>query len=134
MVRREASGAAQLVRIVGRPPPDASLELISTDSLKAGAAIVDLLSADVQRQGEVLRWETIRFPADTTEQSLRLLVLVSTRISDPGDGGAPVIDREGRLVGMLFGYNFDRGETYIVPAEQLARAFPEAFEPRSATR
>ena len=52
-------------------------------------------------------------------------LLETTNIAAAGDSGAPVLDSEGRVVGML--YAGSRDSSIVIPIEQIMAAFPEAF-------
>lgn len=52
-------------------------------------------------------------------------LLRTTHISGPGDSGAPVLDAEGRVVGLVYGGS--ETETVSLMIEDVKASFPEAF-------
>jgi hypothetical protein len=52
-------------------------------------------------------------------------LIVTSSISGAGDGGAPVLDLEKKVVGMIYGSS--KTETFSIPIEKIKLSFPQAF-------
>ena len=54
-------------------------------------------------------------------------LVVTTSLGTQGEGGAPLLDEQQRVIGMLFANN--RTMTFAITIEDLRREFPRAFPP-----
>jgi hypothetical protein len=62
----------------------------------------------------------------TGKQAVRLnRLLLTTMIAGPGDSGAPVVDANGQVVGLVYGAS--QSETISLMIEDVKISFPEAF-------
>lgn len=52
-------------------------------------------------------------------------LVVTTSLGTQGEGGAPLLDSQQRVIGMLFANN--QTMTLAIPIEDLRREFPRAF-------
>lgn len=99
------------------PPPQ--LRIRNAMSLRPGDEVERYLSSTDRTPGEVLE-----VGVDAPQLRLRR-ALVTTNISGPGQAGAPVLDADGRLIGIVIGADKDR--TFVMPIETVKIAFPSAF-------
>ena len=108
---------------------DAVIEPVTirlSTSLQVGDSITRVASATDMTPGKVLEVNVSRAVCcDATGASITIPPLVTTRISFGGDAGAPVVDSEGRVVGVV--HSSSVNESIIYPIEQIRALMQEIF-------
>jgi hypothetical protein len=112
---------ASLLKLESVRPPLRTFAVGSTEGLKVGARVERYLGPDARRQGTVIEAGAERRIAGTLVRNL----LVTTRISAGDEAGAPIVDAEGRLIGMV--YASSETETYALAIEGLESSFADEF-------
>lgn len=95
-------------------------------SLAAGDAIERYRGASDRTPGKVIApRESLAYLGD---DSPAMKLLVTTHVSAGGDSGAPILDSQGRIVGMLVAGD---GETrsFAIPVETIRETFINSFAP-----
>lgn len=110
-----------LLKLTDINPPNIILPIRISSSLKQGDEVERYLGPNDIAPGTVLEVGASR----KIEYSDVRNALVTTPISSPGDTGAPVIDREGRVVAMIYGGS--NTATISIAIEDIKLSFPEAF-------
>ena len=114
-----------LTRVLRPNPKIYVLPTRNAGSLKIGEEVELYRGPNFTTKGTVTRKsvEASIEGAHGTESHQDLLE--TTSMASPGDSGAPVIDRAGRIVGIL--YAGSRDKSLIIPIERIMSAFPVAF-------
>ena len=55
-------------------------------------------------------------------------LIVAGEVAGETEGGAPLLDAQGRVRGMLFAQEEGVGDTFVIPIEDIKKEFPEAFD------
>lgn|SRR5690348_910129 len=114
-----------LLRLVGVPLVARDLPIRLSGSLQPGEKVARYIGPDDTTPGtvkEIYGQRPIAFDSGT--RTLTRL-LIATEIAGIGDSGAPVIDSEGRIVGMVFGAS--NTEAICIPIEDIKASFFDAF-------
>lgn len=115
-----------LLRPLDSPMQPRPFSIRLASSLRPGEPVERYLGPTDRTPGTVKEVFAAREVWGEGDQPLRLRnLLITTRIAGPGDSGAPVLDSEGRLVGLLFGAS--REETISLMIDDVKVSFPEAF-------
>ena len=125
LVRFATSIPIALARPVGLALKGHPMSIRPTGSLAIGETIELYRGSNYTTSGKVLRKSVDVDISGAHGKETHNGLLETTKISTPGDSGAPVIDLEKRVVGML--YAGSSSASVIVPIELIMSAFPEAF-------
>jgi hypothetical protein len=129
------------VKIAG----NAQMALAPITLLKPNTAIQPTPQVSIRRAGSLKIGEEIELYISPTDRTPGLVkdvyaskeihttrgpvtarrLLITTAISAAGDSGGAVIDKEGKVVGMLFGGS--QRESVVIPIEDIRARFLEAF-------
>lgn len=104
---------------------DASLvpmELTMNEDLELLAPVVLLMCGEFGWQSSSGSVDGIR--RGTSSKNVIEPLIVIRPASDIGSGGGPVVDRTGKVVGMIRGINKDKNLTFAIPSSLIARAIP----------
>ena len=124
-IDRDRAGLVALLRLTEGDYVAGPIVVRTSVSLAQGDAIEALLGEHQISPGRVNEINGQRTVLTGQDESVSSQFLVSTRIFTAGDAGAPVLDSEGRLVGMAYGSS--QVESLSVPVEAIRLAFPDAF-------
>lgn len=123
------TSATLLARIQqGSGLPRGALALVERLARITGLRALRELAEQLRRAGEV----RARFSAGTPPRSFRRVLSVDAPIP-PSRLGAPVVDREGRLVGVAAGVAH-HGTAYVVPVDRIRAAFRKTLGGTSSPR
>lgn len=120
-----AAPEVTLLQLVGAPLVSRDLPIRVSGSLQPGEKVSRYIGPDDTTPGtvkEIYGQRPIAFDSGT--RTLTRL-LITTEIAGYGDSGAPVIDSEGRIVGMIFGAS--NTEAICIPIEDIKASFFDAF-------
>lgn len=108
---------------------DAQIEPVAirlSTSLQVGDAVSRYASATDITPGTVRAvGETRQVGLDSAGNSVSFSALITSNISPEGDAGAPVIDADGRVVGVVYGRSAT--ETIVFPIEAIRLLLPDIF-------
>jgi hypothetical protein len=114
-----------LLHLVGETGPQRRFAVRNGASLKPGERVKAYISNDATTDGKVLargaRAEV--FGVGVVEN-----LLVVGEVGGATEGGAPLLDAEDRVRGMLFAEEEGVGKTFVIPIEDIRKRFPEAFD------
>jgi hypothetical protein len=119
LVTSETSPPVALFRLVGRSGPRANFPIRSAFTLQPGDPVKTFVGPGDTSPGRVI---AITHAANRWDDRL-----VTTPLSFQGDAGAPVLDRAGSVVAMIFIHQLRSRDTEAVPIEAIRARFPEAF-------
>lgn len=95
-------------------------------SLEAGEAIERFRGAGDRTPGKVITpLERVSYLGDGSEP---MRLLVTTNVSSSGDSGAPILDKEQRIVGLLVAGDGE-SKSLSIPSETIREAFINRFAP-----
>lgn len=119
---------ATLLRLIGTQPVPRDVGIRVSGSLQPGEKVARYVGPNDTTPGSVKELYGQRDVQ--TESGMRKMarLLITTEIAGFGDSGAPVIDSEGRIVGMLFGAS--PTEAICIPIEDIKASFLDAFSKR----
>lgn len=126
LVERGGSSApgAVLLELVAEEPPPSTFAIRNAQSLTRGEEVTAHLGSSQSTPGEVIETRaTATIPSYGAVSNL----IATTSLGTEGEGGAPLLDAQQRVIGMLFARNDAR--TFAIPIEDLRREFPRAFPP-----
>jgi hypothetical protein len=117
-----------LLKLVRVQPPPANYTISNAQSLRKAESVTALLGRSQSTPGKAVDPRASR-----TIPGYGMLpnLVVTTSLGRPGEGGAPLVDARGRLVGMLFADGQDR--TISIPIEDIRAQFPDATNPAAAS-
>jgi hypothetical protein len=116
-----------LLQLIGTNPPSLVLPIRLGTSLKPGDRVERYIAPHDRTPGTVLEIDAERAIVAAPGETITLgNAIITTRISAPGDIGAPVTDSAGRVVAMTFASSTE--ESVSIPIESIKAVFPEAFE------
>lgn len=115
-----------LLRIEDKSIPPEALPIRVSKSLHRGNRVERYLGPHDRTPGKVLE---VGVKRRELLYGKIFIALITTAISGFGDKGAPVIDSEGRVVGMVveLDYKGRVKKTISIPIENIKANFPEAF-------
>jgi hypothetical protein len=120
-VPQSKAGWVVRLRLVGGSAPTVEWGVGSAADLQPGARVTELGAAGAV--GGHVRGTGVDVPYANGQTVRNLLVL--SRVSAFGDGGAPVLDARGNVVGMVVGEEAQK--TYAVPIETIRDDYPNSF-------
>ena len=124
--RSSTAPGTVLLQLEGSTRPSDEVRVRLAHSLQVGDTVVRYLSRADRASGLVREVNAERDIYKSADESITLRdALVTSDISGPGDSGAPVLDEDGRVVGMVLGAG--QTETISIPIERIKAAYPEAF-------
>lgn len=95
-------------------------------SLEAGEAIERVRGAGDRTPGKVIApLERVSYLGDGSEP---MRLLVTTNVSSSGDSGAPILDKDQRIVGLLVAGDGE-SKSLSIPSETIREAFINRFAP-----
>ncbi len=97
----------------------------NTLTLKPGDIVKRYIAPHDITLGRVIEVNARRKVCCKSGSQIEVYGPVTTVISSLGDGGAPVIDVEGKVIGLIYGDS--RKETIVFPIQEIKRYFPQAF-------
>jgi hypothetical protein len=103
--------------------PRFELPIRGSGSLDTDERIERYLGPQDRTPGKVLAVGEERMVGDKTIRN----ALITTDIAGPGDAGAPVIDGQGAVVGMVYGGGRTGEPTISIPIEDIKASFLDAF-------
>jgi hypothetical protein len=119
----DAPGAVLLELVTEQSPPS-KFAIRNAQSLRKGEKVTAHLGSSQSAPGEVIQTGvTVAIPSYGAVSNL----VVTTSLGTQGEGGAPLLDEQQRVIGMLFANN--RTMTFAITIEDLRREFPRAFPP-----
>jgi hypothetical protein len=122
--RGRKSGAIGVVCPIGVSLRVRSLDYLELDQLRADATGELFRGPTDRTTGRVIRTSvTSQVAGGRPDNTIEGLVEVS-KVSKPGDAGAPFIDDKMRVVGILYAGN---GTDQFLPMSTIVKALPEAF-------
>ena len=107
-------GDLALFTVAGHAAPTADFAVRTAASLRPGDPVVLYLGPQQRTSGRI-----------SDDAGTGPYPLVTSRISAMGDLGAPLLDGEDRLIGVVAGH--DANHTYARPIESIRAAFPDEF-------
>jgi hypothetical protein len=125
IVKSSESIPVALARPLGTALVAHSMRTRTVGSLAIGESVELYRAPNYTARGKVLRKFVDVEVAGARGTESRKGLLETTSIAAAGDSGAPVIDRDGRVVGIL--YAGSNETSLIVPIEQIMSEFPAAF-------
>lgn len=119
LVRLSTSPPVALLRLVDGSGPQADFPIRAAFTLHPGDPVSALIGPRDRNPGKVI---------GITERDDRLNNrLITTPLSFPGDAGAPVVDKDGSVVAMIFVRQYPSNNAESVPIESIRATFPDAF-------
>lgn len=120
----EVAPGAVLLELVTEEPPRRTYATRNAQSLEVGDEVRAYVGTEQETPGEVLETGATRnVPSYGPVNNL----VVATGLGVEGEGGAPLLDAEDKVVGMLFAGSAERA--LAIPIEDLRSEFPTAFPP-----
>lgn len=114
-----------LLHLVEETGPERRFPTRNGASMKVGEPVTAYISDRSTTDGKVLavgaRTEVVGLG------TIDNLVVVG-EVGRATEGGAPLLDGDGKVVGMLFAEEEGVGRTMVIPIEDIRARFPEAFE------
>lgn len=114
-----------LLKLIGTPLVPRDVAIRVSGSLQPGEKVARYVGPNDTTPGSVKELYAQRDVWAETGTRKMSRLLVTTEIAGFGDSGSPVIDSEGKIVGMLYGAS--NTETICIPIEDIKASFLEAF-------
>jgi hypothetical protein len=115
-----------LLQVVGVNVPRQYLPIGLAGSLQAGDSVERYISDNDRVKGTVKDVNAQRTIAMSHDKELSLNdLVVTTNISAGGDMGAPVLDKDGKVIGIVYGGS--RTETILIPIDEVKGFFRDAL-------
>lgn len=108
-----SSRIPRLGEIKGIAPPVKAGDLVRLWRPSIGAVEVPVRAVNA-------RFQTGRYSRDEVEATFSGVIVIDDQV-ESGDTGAPVLDKDNKLVGLVLGRGF--GGTAVAPIEPLLRAY-----------
>jgi hypothetical protein len=112
-----------LMALAREEPPLREFETHNTTSMKPGDQVKAFVSPTQSTLGKVIEVGAKRMIGDRQFDNL----LITTRVTRPGEGGLPLMDSDDRVVGMLFADDEANRQSASVPIEDIRTQFADAF-------
>ena len=112
-----------LMALTREQPPIRAFRTFNSSGLKPGDPVSAYLSPTQSTLGQVVEVGARRQVGDTQISNL----LITTRVTRPGEGGLPLLDEEERVVGMLYGDDEANRQSASIPIEDIRTQFADAF-------
>jgi hypothetical protein len=112
-----------LMALAREEPPLRDFETRNTTNMKPGDRVKAFLSPTQSTLGQVVAVGATRLVGNQEFNNL----LITTRVTRPGEGGLPLMDAEDRVVGMLFADDRANRQSASVPIEDIRTQFADAF-------
>jgi hypothetical protein len=91
--------------------------------MRRGDRVKAFLSPTQATLGQVIEVGATRTVGDQDLTNL----LITSRVTRPGEGGLPLMDSEDRVVGMLFADDPANRQSASIPIEDIRTQFADAF-------
>ena len=112
-----------LMALAREQPPMRDFGTHNTTNMNPGDRVKAFLSPTQSTFGEVVEVGATRMVGKTHFKNL----LITTRVTRPGEGGLPLMDAEDRVVGMLFADDRANRQSASVPIEDIRTQYADAF-------
>ena len=123
--RSDLSTGFTLLRLAGgETGPERDFATRNGAALKPGDPVTAYLSKTAATEGTVVRLDA---QGDVGGGVVENLIVVG-EVAGETEGGAPLLDAEDRVRGMLFAQVEGVGDTFVIPIEDIKKKFPEAFD------
>jgi hypothetical protein len=123
--RSDVSTGFTLLRLVDETGPERRLGVRNGASLKRGEAVKAYISPGSTTDGKVV---AVGAEMDVFQVGVIDNLIIVGEVGRATEGGTPLLDKDNRVVGMLFAEEEGVGRTAVIPIEDIRAEFPEAFE------